>query len=339
MDFDDTWTGPKAEFENKENKEFSLNLPQGIHPSSLKSLPSPEKIQPLPLANELAAASSLSEFGFVSMPSSIANIKPPPRIFTDLWGESSDASSELDGVPLISILNPNQTAEEYRDMFASEEKSKATPPELDNMRDELWENDVPTSAEASEDWIEHVVNSLDDLNIFDDLDLFDIDVVLEEQEETLQFQKHKWGRGTSTWKQRLERWGGGIHVDWTNKETAEWKVLEQLGYTRVPLSKETRDYIIQAARNAKLPHRQKVQLITQLANARTQLALLPSLNKEEPIDPYATRRQALQAEITEIERTLADKMQWMAIKKAVQFLGQGIELDDLTLRDNYLVRW
>ncbi len=105
------------------------------------------------------------------------------------------------------------------------------------------------------------------------------------------------------------------------------------------LSKETRDYIIQAARNARLPHRQKVRLTRQLANARDQLALLPSLNEEELEDPYAARRQALQAEIAEIEQTLASKMQWMAIKKAVQFLGQDIEFDDLMMKDNYLIRW
>jgi hypothetical protein len=332
MDFDDTWTEPTAKFENK-GKKSSLNPPQGVHYSSPKSLLSLEKLQLQPLANELPASSSPK---FESLPTSpsVTNIKPPPSIFTDLWGDSDDSSSESDEVPLTNTLNPNQTEEEHQDMFVSEEKSEATMPlELDNMRAELWENDMLTSVETSEDWTDYAKNS------FDELDLFDIDAVLEEQEEALQPQKHKRGRGASTWRQRLERWGGGVHVNWANKETAEWKVLEQLGYTRVPLSKETRDYIIQATRNAKLPHREKVQLTSQLANARAQLALVPPLNEEEREDPYVARRQTLQAEITGIEQILARKMQWTAIKKAVQFLGQGIELDDLMLRDNYPVRW
>src|SRR5260370_30384904 len=235
--------------------------------------------------------------------------------------------------------NLNQTGGQNQDMLISEEKSTATiPPELDSMLDELWENDALSEVEADEDWTESTITAFDDLNIFENLDLFDIDVVLSKQEEALQLQKHKRGRGTSTWRQRLERWGGGVHVNWANKETAEWKVLVRLGYTSVPLSKETRDYIIQAAPNAKLSYREKVRLTRQLTNARDQLALLPSLNEEEPEDPYAVRRQALQAEIAEIEQTLASKMQWMAIKKAVQFLGQDIEFDDLMTRDNYLIR-
>ncbi|MGH2638307.1 MAG: sigma-70 family RNA polymerase sigma factor, partial [Rhabdochlamydiaceae bacterium] len=67
---------------------------------------------------------------------------------------------------------------------------------------------------------------------------------------------------------------------------------------------------------------------TQLAHARAQLALIPPLNEEET-DLYATTRQALHTEIAEIEQTLTCKMQWVAIKKAVQFQGKGIELDDL----------
>jgi hypothetical protein len=116
-------------------------------------------------------------------------------------------------------------------------------------------------------------------------------------------------------------------------------MLEQLGYTRVPLNKETRDSIIQAAHNARLSRRQKAQLLIQLAHARTQLALLPSLPEGTGEASYAAEREMLLAEIAEIEQTLARKGRWMVIKHAVQLLGQNIELEDLMMRDNYLIRW
>ncbi len=339
MDFDDAWTGPAEKLENKGEKEHVHNPSQGIRSSFPKSPSFLKKIQPLSLANELPA-SSLPELEFVSALPPVTNIKPPPTIFTDLWRDSDASSSEPDEAPLTSMPNLNQTGGENQDILVSEEKSTVTvSSEFANMLDELWGNDAPSEVETDEDWTESTITAFDDLNIFENLDLFDIDVVLAKQEEVLQLQGYKRGRGTSTWRQRLERWGGGVQVNWANKETAEWMVLERLGYTRVPLSKETRDYIIQAARNARLPHRQKVRLTRELANARDQLALLPSLNEEELEDPYAARRQALQAEIAEIEQTLASKMQWMAIKEAVQFLGQDIEFDDLMMKDNYLIRW
>ena len=339
MDFDDAWAGPTEKLEDKEKKELSLNPRQGVHPSSPKSLPSLKKIQLLPLANELPA-SLLPTFEFVSTLLPVTTIKPPPTIFTDLWGDSDDTFSVPDEVPQTSMLNPNQTVDENQVMFVpedtlfvSEEKSKATiPPELDSMLDGLWENEVSSSDEANEDWAEHATTSFDNLNIFEDLDLFDIDAALAKQEADVQQQEYEREREVAVKESRFERWGGVsslIYVNWDNKETAERDALERLGYANVPLSKETRAFIIQAARNARLPHKQEVQLTTQLANARAQLALLPSYNDEEPIDPHVARRRALQAEITEIEQTLTAKMQWVAIKKAVQFLGQGIELDDL----------
>jgi DNA-directed RNA polymerase sigma subunit (sigma70/sigma32) len=46
-------------------------------------------------------------------------------------------------------------------------------------------------------------------------------------------------------------------------------------------------------------------------------------------DPYQAERSQLKASIAEIERELVTCMQWVAIKRAAQFLGRGIELDDL----------
>ncbi len=340
MDFNDVWLKPTEKLENGEKEGQSM-------PNSLRSVRSPlqeghhslKKIQLFPLANELAT-SSLPGLEFASPSPPVTNIKPPPTIFTDLWVESDNSSSEPDEVPHTDILNPNQTGEEHQyllvsgdPLFVSEGKSKATMPlELDSMLDGLWENEIPTSEEAGEGWIEHATNSFDALNIFEDLDLFDIDAVLAKQEAEIQQQEYEREREVALRESRFERWGGVsslIYVNWDNPETAEQDALERLGYANIALSEETRAFIIQAARNARLPHRQEIQLTTQLANSRMQLASLPPYNEEETIDPYAARRQALQAEITEIEQTLTCKMQWVAIKKAVQFLGQGIELDDL----------
>lgn len=296
MDFNDVWLKPTEKLEDGEKEGQSM-------PDSLKSVRSPfqeghhslKKIQLLPLAHELAT-SSLPELEFASPLPPITNIKPPPTVFTDLWGESDNSSSEPDNAPLSITLNLNQTVKENRDIYvsentfvASEGKGKATIPlELNSMLDGLWENEVPSSEEANENWAEHATASSDDLNIFEDLDLFDIDAALAKQEADLQqLQENKQETDVSPWWQRLSKWGGVYsltHVNWDNEETAEQEVLERLGYTNIPLGKETRNFIIQAARNARLPHRQEVQLTTQLANLRTQLALLPPINEEEQED-------------------------------------------------------
>src|SRR5260370_4469351 len=133
-------------------------------PNSWKSVRSPcqeghhsfKKIQLLPLANELAT-SSLPELEFASPLPPVTNIKPPPTVFTDLWGESDNSSSEPDNAPLSSTLNLNQTVKENRDIYvsentfvASEGKAKATIPlELNSMFDGLWENQVPSSEEPN----------------------------------------------------------------------------------------------------------------------------------------------------------------------------------------------
>jgi RNA polymerase sigma factor (sigma-70 family) len=329
MDFDDAWAGPTEKLEDKEKKGLSFNPRQGVYPSSPKSPSSLKKIQLLPLANELLAA-SLPTFELVPTLPPATAIKPPPPIFTDLWGDS-DSPSEADKVSLTSMCDPTQMGKENQDMLVSEDTlvapegtSKATIPlELDSMLDGLWKDEPLASEEASEDWVEHVTNSFDNPNIFEDLDLFDIDAVLAEQAADAQQQEYEREREVTLRESRFERWGGVsslIYVNWDHAEAAERDALARLGYAKIALSQETRAFIIQAARNARLPHRQEIQLTMQMAEARAQLALVPPHNDEEPIDPYATRRRSLQTEITEIEQTLTGKL---------QFLGQGIELDDL----------
>ncbi len=334
MDFNDVWLKPTKQFEDGEKEGQCM-------PNSSKSVRSPEdhhplkKIQLLPLANELVT-SSLSELELTSPLPPVTNIKPPPTIFTDLWGESND-SSEPDEVPQANVLNPDQTEEQQElpvsvdPLFIFEDTSQITiPSESDNILGELWESEASTSEEASEDVTKYAIASSDILNL-EDLDLFDIDAVLAKQEAEIQQQAYERERGNALSENRFERWGGAlslIYVNWDDPEAAEQDALARLGYANIALSEETRTFIIQAARNARLPHKLEIQLTTQLTEARARLASLPPI-KKDTVDPYAAKRQALQAEITEIEQTLTIKMQWVAIKKAAQFLGRGIELDDL----------
>lgn len=327
MDFNDAWLESKEKLRGRKQEESTTqNSLWNMHSLFQETHNSLKKIQPLSLTSG-QPTSSLSMFGLSSTPPP-TSIKPPPTVFADLWGDS-DKSPESDRELPANILKDNETKEKNEEILISEEKRKEIIHfELEIKANKALEDNNAIIGNTSEGWTEHSGTS------FDDLDLFDIDTALAKQEADLQsIQEHKYGINISRWRRRLDGWGGVYsltHVNWENEETAKLEVLERLGYTHIPLSKETRDFIIQAARNARLPHRQEVQLTTQLANARTQLALLPIYNKEEQEeDLYATRRMALQAEITEIEQTLTCKMQWVAIKKAVQFLGQGIDLDDL----------
>src|SRR5712692_2230251 len=114
-----------------------------------------------------------------------------------------------------------------------------------------------------------------------------------------------------------------LYINWEDEEKAEQEALERLGYSNLKMSDATRTFVIQAARACKLTLRQERLLTTQLANARSQLAQLPDH------DDYEQRRNEVKAEISELERTLVYNWQWVAVKKAPHFLGQGIELDDL----------
>ncbi len=114
-----------------------------------------------------------------------------------------------------------------------------------------------------------------------------------------------------------------LYIDWHDVEKAEQEALERLGYSNLKISEATRAFVIQAARACKLTLRQERLLTAQLANSRSQLAQLPDH------DDYEQQRNEIKAEISELERTLVYNLQWVAVKKAPHFLGQGIELDDL----------
>ena len=114
-----------------------------------------------------------------------------------------------------------------------------------------------------------------------------------------------------------------LYINWDDEEKAEQEALERLGYSKLKISEATRAFVIQAARACKLTLREERLLTTQLANARSRLAQLPDH------DDYEQQRNEIKAEISELERTLVYNLQWVAVKKAPHYLGQGIELDDL----------
>lgn len=265
----------------------------------------------------------------------LTNIEPPPALSTDLWGYNDDTPTDPDGDFSLAPAKPSNS---HQDIYIYN-SHLSTYNDYEYIIHSETDSEQKNLVEDADDYLDGVGENLDAYAInsdtFDDIDLFDIDAVLEDQAEFLSRRKYRRGRGASTWTQRLEKWAGGVHVNWDETETAEWRILERLGYTRVPLDKETRDYIIRTACNEMFSHREINRLTTQLANTRAQLAFLPS----EVGDDYSARREALQVEITGIEQTLANQKHWMAIKRAVQCLGRELELDDLMIRDNCLMQW
>jgi len=336
MEFDGAWARPTEKLEDK-GKEKLLPHPQpSVHPTASSCSPSLKKIQLLPLSDGVSAASlPASEIVPVLSPSSM--IKPPPTIFIDLWGEIENPPPEHPADLQTCVQEPGQVTEECQNTPVSEDtlivpreqNIAPIPLKQEDTVDGLWQKSLE---EISEDWAEQTTTSFDEPTLFDDLDLFDIDATLAKQEIEIQQQEYERAKEITDREKRFEKWGGVfslIYVNWENSETAEQDALRRLGYTNIALSEETRAFIIQAARNARLPHRQEIQLTTRLANARLQQASLPLPDEEDAIDLHAAERQALQAEIAKIEQTLTSKMQWVAIKKAAQFLGQGVDLDDL----------
>ncbi|MGH2639357.1 MAG: hypothetical protein ACRDF4_08775, partial [Rhabdochlamydiaceae bacterium] len=276
MDSDDAWAGSTGEFEEQKKKGLFLNPLQGIYSSLPRGRHVLKKIQLLPLVDKLSPSSS-SQPELLPTPPPVTNIKPPPLIFTDLWGDSDASSSKPDIFPPTTILTGNETIEEHQNQLVSENNfsiaahnhSVTIPLDSDKIANELWRNENTLFEITSEDQVGQGINSFDPTDLFHDLDLFDIDAVLARQEEDFpQEQECEQGSDVPTRGSQPEKWGGFsslIYVDWSNEETAERDALERLGYANIALSKETRAFIIQAARNARLPHKQEIQLTTQLA--------------------------------------------------------------------------
>jgi RNA polymerase sigma factor (sigma-70 family) len=176
-------------------------------------------------------------------------------------------------------------------------------------------------------------NELEQDFLLDDIELLDIDVALAEldEEELSLPQAEKKDTGVLIGRGNISSWMGSwglFYINWECGEEAEQEALKRLGYAELEISEATRTYVIQAARAARLPRRQEQELTMKLEQTRLLRAQLPKCRDPEN-DPYTEQRAALNAEIADLERTLVSKMQWVAVKKATQFVSRGIDLDDL----------
>lgn len=278
--------------------------------------------------------------------------------------ESSDESDEFETISLQEKMDSptdwstsSSSAEEINSDFFAALEQPASPP------------DFKSSQDAD--------------TLLANFGLIDIEAELAEQErleaeENAQPPEIEVIRARGGWG--ASGWGGNssiLYINWADESKAEQEALERLGYSTITLSEVTRDFIIQAAQSAHLTGQRERYLTRKLAEARTRLAVLPSLSRREAYlkalqtkiadlednlrsvylteheqqslalqlsnahyaltqifneinsDPNKTERNALKATITDTEKQLVTQLQWVAVKKATHFLGQGIELDDL----------
>ncbi len=270
-----------------------------------------------------------------------------PIIYEDIWGDDVEEPSVIE-----TSFSPDQTLnadiEPIKEWTADEEllseQTHETLALLENSN-EIPASPITSSFAAYENATDFLTkfDDFDTLSSFDnvldqdllmgDLELLDIDAALAElNEEELPFsQAEKQARGVIIGQGNVSRWMGSyglFYINWEYGAEAEQEALKRLGYAEIEISESTRAFVIQAARAARLPRRQERELTTKLDHARLLLAQLP-ISHDSENDPYGEKRTVLKAEIADLEQTLVYRMQWVAIKKAVQYVGRGIDLDDL----------
>ncbi len=317
--------------------------------SNIKALANQEKT---PTVNMADAAQSLRlatnrDTIPASQPLLIPKTSPSaPIIYEDIWGDDVEKPSVAE-TSFSSYQKVFADIEPIREWIEDEEL-------LSEQNDETLflsknSNEIPVSPIASPFAAhENTINltELEDFNtlsafdnkleqdlLMDDLELLDIDAALAElNEEELPFSKaEKQTGGVVIGHGNVPGWMGSyglFYIDWEYGAEAEQEALKRLGYAELEISEATRAFVIQAARAARLPRSQERELTTKLDYTRLLLTQLPKCYDPEK-DPYAEKRTTLMAEIADIERMLVYKMQWVAVKKAVHFMGRGIDLDDL----------
>src|SRR6266436_1211981 len=262
-----------------------------------------------------------------------------PIIYEDIWGDDVEEPSFTE-----TSFSPNQTLNADMEPIKEWTEDKELLSEQNDETLMLVENSnqIPaspiTSSLAAHENTTDFLTKFEDFdtlssfdNVFeqdllmDDLELLDIDAALAElNEEELPFsQAEKQARGVIIGQGNVSGWMGSyglFYINWEYGEEAEQEALKRLGYAELKISEATRAFVIQAARAARLPRRQEREPTKKLAHTRLLLAQLPKCNDPEN-DPYAEQRVALDAEIADLERTLVSKMQWVAVKKATQFVG------------------
>jgi RNA polymerase primary sigma factor len=342
------------------NRGIASNpVPRFHYVASSKSSSPLRKVKLLSAGSE--APSVMSSSPIIQSPVPLRRIKPPPTIFADFWNEVPEQTVTTEISSTLTEIIEEQASDcesiehvEVEEAYTYEhtldivEKNDPVPdkdgkkPQLlitENLRvTSLHEHEEKYTANALFEFeytpiLEDFENEFDQsAYLLDDLELLDIDAALAEQEEALlRLQPKKSNVALHPGRGQVPGWQGAVslsYVNWEHEEEAIQEALNRLGYAEIAISEATRAFILQAARVAGLPYQQELQLTTRLATARTQLSQIPPYDDPEN-DPYITKRNRLKADIAELERTLVYKMQWVAIKKAPQFLGNNIEIDDL----------
>ncbi len=293
---------------------------------------------------------------------------PAPIIFEDLWSSNSepltimeepttseqrtlaptaeiaemDSGLELEDDLWVDSDGNLQTSDEDEELLGNwssseqvfiQEANDAKALLADPLLSDFESTPHPFAEFENESTLRGFERAVESVFLLDSLEFIDIEAELAELErieaesaaQKLEVE-HAVGIVTKSERGQAPGWMGSssvLYINWEDKEKAEQDALERLGYTNLKLSEATRTFVIQAARASKLTLRQEQLLTTRLGNARSRLAQLPCQ------DDYEEQRNEIKAEITELERTLAYNLQWVAVKKAPHFLGQGIELDDL----------
>nr|BBH87553.1 hypothetical protein KTC_23040 [Thermosporothrix sp. COM3] len=254
-----------------------------------------------------------------TLPAPLKPIQPPPSVSLQFWDEEPSAEAEE------HVFVTNEEAEETQSPLVPPYHSDGNGMEVRNAS----EDELATFDELSASPLEDLEYELEqDSFLLDDVELLDIDAALAEQELQQAEEEEK--------PKRLPRgqapgWIGSqslMYIQWEKGEEAIQEALDRLGYADIPLNPETRAFLIQAARAACLSHREELRMMARLVDARTRLQQLPLCEDPED-DPYHESRAAILSEINALEQTLMLCFQWVAIKKATQFLGHGIELEDL----------
>jgi RNA polymerase primary sigma factor len=316
---DDLWANPKEEFCSPELQSEPTSQHNTVH----RSL---DKVQP----------TDTLQISDTTLHLEITHniVGDPPSTEVSFQLSSIEIEDDLWTIP----DNSKMLREKSENCYISSETSSnpegpACPPSAPTgmpLYDNKYVTDTSLSFEISpsmhqEETIEYdfSLNSLELLDIEAEL------LLLEQAEEQSQSQRETGHFVTGDQERRRERapgWLGNcsiLYINWVDEEKAQQEALERLGYAGIAMSDTTRSFVIQAARASSLTRRQERQYVTQLVNARAYLFKLSD-------DPnFDAEREAVKAEVAELERFLVYKMQWVAVKKAVRFLGQGIELDDL----------
>ncbi len=268
-----------------------------------------------------------------------------PIIFADIWGEEVE---EVTVTAIPNTIDQHLNIEPLNEWYKYERDFEPTL--IYESRNETSTEALSVKTEKTSGFLQEFENSVilpafdeeaEPDFLLDDFELLDIDVELAKlaEDEALLLQDQKHLPGVIIGHGNVSGWMGHnslFYIDWNYGEEAEQEALLRLGYTDIELRPATRAFIIQAARACHLPRRQELEITRELAHLRLLLAQLPQCKDaedatyiEEREILIAEERAVLIAKIVDLEQTLVYKMQWVAVKKAVHFLGQGIELDDL----------